>query len=188
MGVRTIRSELVRAFARIHPLVRLFVFHPNRGKSYVVRTGVKAARRYPIMFIDADLPVPITVVGQHHPHSALVAPPPWARRVTSRVATRFARWLVVHAFSDTQCGAKAFRADVSRALFMQQQIDRFSFDAEVMLLVVHAGSTIKEVPVMLQYAPTSSIRPVRDALLMLHDLLSIRLNFWRGVYGRDPTA
>ena len=41
MGVRTIRSELVRAFARIHPLVRLFVLHPNRGKSYVVRTGVK---------------------------------------------------------------------------------------------------------------------------------------------------
>ncbi|MCS7256160.1 MAG: hypothetical protein RMJ05_05170 [Thermomicrobium sp.] len=147
MGVRTIRSELVRAFARIHPLVRLFVFHPNRGKSYVVRTGVNAARGYPIMFIDADLPVPITVVGQHHPDSALVAPPPWARRVTSRVATRFACWRVVGAFSDTQYGAKAFRAGVARALFMQQRTDRFSFDAEVIPLAVRRLSD-KEVPVM----------------------------------------
>ena len=130
----------------------------------------------------------IAIASRHHPDFALVPPSPWTRRVMSRVLSRFVSQLVVDAFFDTQCGAKAFRADVARTLFMRHWIDHFSFDAEVILLAVRAGSTIKQILVMPQYTPTSSIPPVRDALLMLRDLLGIRLNFWRGVYGRDPTA
>lgn len=195
-------DELVSQFATTHPRVRLLAYHPNRGKGYAVRTGTAAARGAYVMFIDADLTMPITIVGQfldalqdgydiviasrRHPESSIVAPPPWKRRVMGHVFAWLVRMLLVDKFPDTQCGGKAYRADVARRLFARQRIDHFSFDAEVIFLALREGYRIKEMPVTLRYVPTSSIRPVRDSLLMLRDLLRIRLNAWRGVYDHDP--
>lgn len=194
-------NELVSQFARTHPRVHLLAYHPNRGKGHAIRTGIEAARGSYVMFIDADLTVPITIVGQfldalqagydiviasrRHPESSIVAPPPWKRRVMGSVFSWLVRRLVIDDFPDTQCGGKAYRADVARRLFARQRIDHFCFDAEVIFLARREGYGIKEVPVSVRYVPTSSIRPMRDSLLMLRDLLRIRLNAWRGVYDHD---
>ncbi|MCS7256551.1 MAG: glycosyltransferase family 2 protein [Thermomicrobium sp.] len=193
-------DELASQFARTHPRVRLVAYRPNRGKGFAVRTGVATSRGRYVAFIDADLAVPISVVGaflealqdgydivvasRHHPESTVAAPPPWKRRVMSQVFAWLVRRLVIDAFPDTQCGAKGFRADIARKLFARQQIDHFSFDAEILFLALREGYAIKEIPITLYYTPTTSIRPIRDALLMLRDLFRIRLNAWRGRYDR----
>ena len=94
------------------------------------------------------------------------------------------RQLVVSKVRDTQCGCKAYRAEVSRRLFALSRIERFSFDAEVIFLAARLGYRIKEVPFALRHVSGSSVRPLRDSLVMLRDLLRIRLNARRGVYGR----
>ncbi len=40
---------------------------------------------------------------------------------------------------DTQCGVKAFRGDVARALFAVQRIDGFGFDVEILRIAQRRG-------------------------------------------------
>ncbi len=191
-------AAVVTRLAADHPCLRLLSYPRNRGKGYAVRTGVAAARGEYLVFTDADLTVPITIVGdllaalrdgydmaiasRWHPASSNLVPPPVARRVMGAVFRWCVRRLVTSAVRDTQCGCKAYRADVARRLFAVQRIERFSFDAEVIYLAMRAGYRIKEVPFALRHAPGSSVRPLRDALLMLRDLVHIRLNAARGQY------
>ena len=180
--------------------LRTIAYTPNRGKGYAVRTGMRAARGEYHMFLDADLSIPIAlaadllrelqagydiaIASRWHPLSSEAVRPPPARRVMGSVFRWCVRQLVVSEVRDTQCGCKAYRADVSRRLFALSRIERFSFDAEVIFLAARLGYRIKEVPFALRHVAGSSVRPLRDALVMLRDLLRIRLNAFRGVYGR----
>ena len=186
------------------PHLRTLAYAANRGKGYAVRTGMLDAQGEYHIFIDADLSIPITIVadmlatlrGGHdiaiasrwHPGSSQAVPPPLVRRVMGSVFRWCVHRLVISDVRDTQCGCKAYRAEASRRLFALSQIDRFSFDAEVIFLAGRLGYRIAEVPFALRHIPGSSVRPVRDSLLMLRDLLRIRLNALRGGYGRLGAA
>jgi dolichyl-phosphate beta-glucosyltransferase len=186
------------------PHLRSIGYTPNRGKGCAVRTGMLAARGEYYMFIDADLSIPveiaadflvalrggydIAIASRWHPESSKSVPPPLPRRMMGSIFRWCVHRLIVTDVRDTQCGCKAYRADVSRRLFALCQIDRFSFDAEVIFLAARLGYSVKEVPFALRHIPGSRVRPVRDSLLMLRDLLRIRLNALRGVYGRLRTT
>ena len=193
-------QAIVAEAAAADPAIRLLAHSPNRGKGYAVRAGMLAACGQYLMFTDADLSIPIAITADFHealrggyeiaiasrwhPDSTNVVPPPLPRRLMGGIFRWCVRRLVISDVRDTQCGCKAYRADVARRLFTQSRIDRFSFDAEVIYLAARAGFRIKEVPFALRYTPGSSVRPVRDSLLMLRDLARIRLNAARGQYGR----
>lgn len=194
---------LVEGLRVDYPALQVISYPQNRGKGYAIRTGVAAARGEYIMFTDADLSIPIAIAtdfltalrgdydlaiaSRWHPASRKITPPPWPRRIMGTVFRWCVRHLVISNVRDTQCGCKAYRAAVARDLFGRQQIDRFSFDAEVIFLAVRAGYRITEVPFALRHTDGSNIRPVRDSLMMLRDLLRIRLNAARGRYDR-PTG
>jgi dolichyl-phosphate beta-glucosyltransferase len=193
-------QAIVAEAAAFDPAIKLLSHSPNRGKGYAVRAGMLAASGQYLMFTDADLSIPITITADFrealcggydiaiasrwHPDSTNVVSPPLPRRIMGGIFRWCVRRLVISDVRDTQCGCKAYRADVARRLFSQSQIDRFSFDAEVIFLAARAGYRIKEVPFALRYSPGSSVRPIRDSLLMLRDLARIRLNAARGQYGR----
>lgn len=197
-------AAVIAAAAAADPAVRPIGYAPNRGKGYAVRTGMLAARGDYLMFTDADLSIPLAITDEFltalrgeydlaiasrwHPASSNAVPPPLPRRVMGGAFRWCVRRLVVSDVRDTQCGCKAYRAEVARRLFSQSRIERFSFDAEVIFLAARAGYRIKEVPFALHYIPGSSVRPVRDSLLMVRDLLRIRANALRGVYGRAGVA
>lgn len=182
------------------PHLRAIGYAPNRGKGCAVRTGILAAQGDYHLFIDADLSIPIAIVptllaalrdghdiavaSRWHPGSSNAVPPPLSRRLMGSVFRWCVHRLVNTDVRDTQCGCKAYRADVSRRLFALSQIDRFSFDAEVIFLAGRLGYRIEEIPFTLRHVGGSSVRPLRDSLLMLRDLLRIRLNALRGAYGR----
>jgi dolichyl-phosphate beta-glucosyltransferase len=183
-----------------YPQLRLISYQPNCGKGHAVRTGVQAARGQYVMFTDADLSIPVTITADFlaalstgaydlaiasrwHPDSTNAVAPPLPRRLMGSVFRWCVRRLVTSDVRDTQCGCKAYRAEVARDLFGLTQIERFSFDAEVIFLAHRAGYRIKEVPFALHYHHGSSVRPARDAVLMLRDLARIRLRAARGGYG-----
>lgn len=190
---------LIERLRQDQPRLRLVSYDVNRGKGYAIRAGVAAARGEYVMFTDADLSIPIAITADFlaalrggydvaiasrwHPASSNAVPPPLPRRVMGGVFRWWVRRLVTSDVRDTQCGCKAYRAEVARQLFAVQRIDRFSFDAEVIFLAARAGYRIKEIPFALRHTPGSSVRPLRDPVLMLRDLVRIRLNAALGKYG-----
>jgi dolichyl-phosphate beta-glucosyltransferase len=85
-------------------------------------------------------------------------------------------------FIDTQCGFKAYKADVAREVFSRARLDGFCFDVEVLAIAVHRGHRVIEVPVEWRDDPRSKVNPVTDSLDMFLDLFRIRANRNRGLY------
>jgi dolichyl-phosphate beta-glucosyltransferase len=104
------------------------------------------------------------------------------RQTMSRVFNGLVRAVAVPGMRDTQCGFKAFRGDVARALFAVQRIDGFGFDVEILRIAQRRGHRIVEVPVTCEYHPTSSVRQFRHAMTMLIDLVRIVWHDGRGHY------
>lgn len=197
--------DLVSARAHLNGALRVIPTRVNRGKGHAVRTGILAARGEVVMFTDADLSIPITIVDEFlahiragddivvasraHPASRQQVRPPLSRRVMTRIFRRVVHLLLpVGGVRDTQCGCKAYRQAVARDLFGRQVIDGFSFDAEVLYLARRARYRVREVPFVLTHSPASTVRPVRHALLMVRDLLKIRWYALRGGYKRGDAC
>lgn len=81
--------------------------------------------------------------------------------------------------TDTQCGFKLFCADVTRAIFSRQIIDRYPFDVEILLLAKQLGYRIAEVPIDWTHMPGSRVNVADDSVSMLKDLIRIRLTHRR---------
>jgi putative flippase GtrA len=69
------------------------------------------------------------------------------RELVSRAYNTMLRVGFRTGFRDAQCGFKAGRADLVRALLDKVQDDRWFFDTELLLLAEHNGLRVREVPV-----------------------------------------
>jgi putative flippase GtrA len=69
------------------------------------------------------------------------------REIISRSYNVILRALLGNTFSDAQCGFKALRADVARALIPLVEDQSWFFDTELLVLAEHNGLRIHEVPV-----------------------------------------
>ncbi len=87
---------------------------------------------------------------------------------------------------DTQCGLKAFRADVAKELFALGRVDGFAFDIEILHLVERHERSLTEVSVTLRSAERSTVRVVRDGLRVLRDVWRIRHWSATGAYELGP--
>jgi len=171
----------------------------NRGKGSAVKSGVAAGRHNVLMFLDADLGIPVEELGKfieelEKGHDIVIAsrfvpglkikrPVAWHRRLMEK-GFRFFRLLIVSDWKvkDTQCGFKVFSREIAEKVFPRLTLERFAFDAELVFVASKFGYTIKELPVTLQNPPNSHVRMIRDPLNMFSDLIKIRVNDWRGKY------
>jgi dolichyl-phosphate beta-glucosyltransferase len=170
----------------------------NRGKGFSVRRGMGVSRGAYTLFADADLSLPIedadrfletlqagtdVAIGSRAvPGASERGEQQRLRQSMSRIFNRLVRSLAVRGMRDTQCGFKAFKGDVARALFSVQRIDGFGFDVEVLRIAQRRGYRIEEVPVTCDYHPSSSVRQFRHAASMILDLLRIVWHDRRGHY------
>jgi dolichyl-phosphate beta-glucosyltransferase len=170
----------------------------NRGKGLSVRRGIAASRGSYVLFADADLSLPIedadrfvaqlaagadlAIGSRAVPGATELGEQQRLRQSMSRVFNGLVRAVAVPGMRDTQCGFKAFRGGVARALFAVQRIDGFGFDVEVLRIAQRRGYRIVEVPVACEYHPTSSVRQFRHAMTMLVDLSRIVWHDRRGHY------
>jgi dolichyl-phosphate beta-glucosyltransferase len=187
-----------RGFRAIH--------NKHQGKAATVMTGILAAQGDIVLFTDLDQATPLresekllgwfkkgydVVIGSRQGKREGA---PFLRRVMAR-GFMILRTVILglKGISDTQCGFKAFKKDVARSIFDKLSIYRkqktvtgakvtAGFDIEVLFLAKMLGYKIKEVPVEWHYVETRRVNPITDTLQGLGDIISIRMNAWKGVY------
>ncbi|MEI6349894.1 MAG: dolichyl-phosphate beta-glucosyltransferase [Verrucomicrobiota bacterium] len=164
----------------------------HRGKGFAVRQGMLAARGELILFMDADLSVPLEEVpvffeyqtahpevdvlvgSRKHAQSRIIKRQKWLRQRMGEAFNWIIRRVAGIRIRDTQCGFKAFRRPAAQAIFSRQQIDGFAFDVETLLLADRLGFRVAELPVQWINSPDSKVRIVSDSLAMLRDAIRVR--------------
>lgn len=165
-------------------------FDRNRGKGAAVREGMLTACGELLLLCDADQAVPVTelerllpwieqgydiaIGSRDQPDSCLDPPQPLVRRLMAWAFRALRRRLLLPAIRDTQCGFKLFRGAVARELFAVARVDGWLFDCEVLALARARGYRVREVGVIWRDMPASRVRPLREAMRTLRELLSIR--------------
>ncbi len=188
--------EIVEEAGRRIPGIRaLPVAHG--GKGWAVRQGMLSARGRLRFMADADLAMPIdqldgflsraeegydVVIASREAPGARRFGEPHMRHLMGRVFNWTVRLLAVRGFQDTQCGFKCLTGDAADALFRVMRIDGLGLDVELLYAAKKRGLSIVELPIRWHYQPRSKVRPLRDSILALTDILRIRLRSLAGKY------
>jgi dolichyl-phosphate beta-glucosyltransferase len=156
--------------------LRLVQHHPNRGKGAAIREGMLAALGDHAFFLDADLATPPDeslkllarldagadiAIGNRIQldGSDMRASQPLQRRFVGRLFTLMRKSLgVLRDIDDTQCPMKGFRKDVAQAVFAEQTLSGWTFDAEVLCIGRSLGYRIEQVPVRWAHVEGSRLR------------------------------
>src|SRR5919202_1528703 len=182
---------------------------PGGGEVIVVDDGSKdetsrvaeeafAARPRVAAFFDADLSMPVTetpklvgpirsgqydiVFGSRALDRKLIGThQPWAREQSGRVFNPVMRLLTGLPFKGPQCGFKAFRMDVCRAVVEGGLIDRFGFDVELLFIAYRAGLRMLEYPVRWDDVAGGPLS-FKTGLQGFAELRQVKRNAARGLY------
>lgn len=188
-GSRDSTAEVVRERSARWPQLRLVSAPRNGGKGAAVQLGMASAHGRFLVFSDADLSVPIddldkllrplrsgagvAIASRGLKSSQVELHQPWYRETMGKIFNRLVRMFVLGGFADTQCGFKAFTAEVADRVFPALQTKGFGFDVEVLYRARHAGYQIVEVPTRWINSPQSRVHPVRHSAAMFVELLAI---------------
>jgi glycosyltransferase involved in cell wall biosynthesis len=194
-------AEIVRAFAKTAPEVRLLENPGNRGKGYSVRSGLLQAAGKVVMFTDSDLSAPIeeaerlfdaihqgadiAIGSRWLERSRQTVRQPLYRQFFGRCFNAVTRTVMGLSFADTQCGFKAFTRDAAQTVFQLQTIERWGFDPEILFIALKRGFRVVEVPVSWAHDERSRISYLKDGMKMLEDIARIRWNALCGRYGKQ---
>lgn len=178
--------------------LRVIHFDANRGKGAAVRAGVLAAGGDLVLMTDVDMATPldevrkllaaidrgadIAIGSRALSDSQILVHQPWYREAMGRTFNVLLRALTGLSFRDTQCGFKLYRVDRVRAVFEQQRIEGFAYDAEVLVLARQRGLHVEEVPVRWSDDHRTTLSIVGAPTRMAIDLLRI------GWLARRPSA
>ncbi|MHC4995149.1 MAG: glycosyltransferase [Planctomycetota bacterium] len=185
--VRATASRLKNEYRKIS----LIQQPDNAGKGAAVRSGVAAAPHVDaILMSDADLATPIgeldklvdhlaegyaVIIGSRVAPGAVLDPPrPPLRRLLAWGYRCLRRRVMLPRIEDTQCGFKLFRVEAAHRIFQTMQTDGFAFDCEVLALAEHFGFQTLEVGVIWNEKGESKVRPLRDVVGMLVQLIKIK--------------
>ena len=193
--------ENVERVGNAHPEIPLVLipFKRNRGKGAAVKTGILHSKYELVLFIDADLTIPIeeldsfvqsldsndmVIASRLVSGSRFEEPIPWYRTIMAR-SFHLLQILILgnFEFSDTQCGFKLFRRDAALSLFQRITIERFAFDAELLFIAKKFNMKVTILPVTILKDPrNTNVRAFHDSVNMFFALLKIRWNEWSGRY------
>ena len=196
---------LVEEMAGEMPALRCIATSPNRGKGHAVRVGMLGSRGDIRLMADADGSTPATEIpllvnplrlgqvdvaigSRYSEGSSCEIKQPFYRRWWSRVANRVVQHALVPGIRDTQCGFKAFSAVAAESIFLRTKIDGWAFDLEALALARRMEFSVAEIAVHWSDDPRSRISPIADALRVMRELMTIRGNLRRGVYGQLEPA
>jgi hypothetical protein len=176
------------------------------GKAGAVTSGMLDAKGDYQLFMDMDQATPIEEIDKLLPflsdYDIVIGSrgskrqgDPWTRLLMARGMIVLRSLIVgIRGISDTQCGFKLFKKEVSDGLFTKlknfhhgyKKISGSSvkagFDVELLFLAQKQGYRIKEVPVEWFYVESRRVNPLRDSVEAVEDLLTIKLNDLNGKY------
>ena len=161
----------------------------EKGRGRALRTAWTVSDAAVVAYMDVDLSTDLdallplvapllsghsdVAIGTRLAHGARVVRGP-KRELISRAYNLILKLAVGNRFSDAQCGFKALRADVARAVLPLVEDESWFFDTEVLVLAERNGLRIHEVPVDWVDDPDSRVdvaRTAKDDLLGIWRLL-----------------
>jgi len=190
-------ADVVRQFQSEAPFLILHQVE-HGGKGHAVKAGMLHARGEYLFLCDSDLSMPIEEVSKFLPpvlecYDIAIASreiagarrynEPLYRHLMGRVFNLIVRLFAVRGIQDTQAGFKCFRREAAMQIFPLQRIKGWGFDVECLFIAQRRGMRIVEVPINWYYKERSQVRPLYDTWRMLMEVLRVRLNAWRGLYG-----
>ncbi|MCB1038420.1 MAG: glycosyltransferase family 2 protein [Acidimicrobiales bacterium] len=150
----------------------------EKGRGRALRAAWSASPAPVVAYMDVDLSTDLdallplvapllsghsdVAIGTRLAPASRVARGP-KREAISRTYNLILRTALHSAFSDAQCGFKAVRTEVARALLPLVEDQGWFFDTELLVLAEHNGMRIHEVPVDWVDDPNSSVDIVRTA-------------------------
>lgn len=188
---------IAEQFSKSHPNFTA-IHEDQRGKGLAVRTGMLRARGQYRIFCDVDFSMPVEeiirflppqqinadiVIGSREAPGAIRYHEPAYRHFIGRIFNAMVRLAALPGLQDTQCGFKMFTGRCAEDVFQRQTLTGMSFDVEVLFIARRFGYSIKEIPIPWYFNPDSRVRLIDDSLRMGADLLVIRRNAAKGIYG-----
>lgn len=198
-GSKDSTVEVVKSYQNKIPNLQIIDLGKNCGKGAAVKQGVIKSRGKLILFTDADNSTPIeeleklqkslmtnnaqiAIGSRYLQDSSVKIKQPKYRIFIGRAGNLLIRMFLIDGLRDTQCGFKLFTSEAAKNIFQFQKVSRFGFDMEALVVASHLGYKIVEVPVSWFNSAESRVRPIKDALITLKDLVYIKLNIWSGRY------
>lgn len=170
------------------------------GKGRDVRLGMlEAAGRYRL-FMDADLATPlhhledVKLLMARDTELMIAVRNLWTihkglkRKLITKGGNWLAQFILLPGIKDTQCGFKLMREDVCRQVFDRMTILGWGFDLEILVIAKNLGYHIATVEAPDWRDPKAlsgglvGDSPMGAAWQVLRDLITVRLNLWRGRY------
>jgi glycosyltransferase involved in cell wall biosynthesis len=185
-------EEVVKTAQRQHRTVRYLVFPGRIGKGGAVIEEFKAARGAMIGFVDADSSTAPAefgkLVARLEQDGGLVGciasrrikganvptEKPFLRLMAGygfNILVRLLFWLP---YSDTQCGAKLFKAQQLNGILPALMVKGWAFDIELLYEMRRLGR-IAEVPITWYDSSGSKVRLVRTVWQMFTSVMQLRL-------------
>jgi dolichyl-phosphate beta-glucosyltransferase len=170
---------------------------PHGGKGAAVRHGMLLATGKHRFMCDADLAMPIellgdflelttagwdVVIGSRQMAAAKCVGEATHRRFLGRVFNKFVQLVAVRGFDDTQCGFKCFRGEAADALFSLQRTTGWGFDVEILYLAHKKNMRIVQTPIECHYDEFSKVHLLSAGPRMLSDVLILRMRAALGLY------
>lgn len=130
---------------------------------------------WPVILAGSDVVFGSRYVSGSHTHVS------WYRRILSRIANLLIQAILLPGIHDTQCAFKLFTSRAAEETFSCLSTHGWGFDMEVLFIARRLNFHICEVPVDWNEIGGSSVKPMAF-LTAFNDLVSIRINAWRGKY------
>ena len=170
--------------------VRVLEIDKPIGKGGAVREGFSVASAPLVGYADADGATSGTefrrlfsllgscdaVIGSRWlPGARLCPPQPLSRRVASRSFNLCVRAMTGLRYTDTQCGAKVFRADALRPALATIETANFAFDVDLLVELRRRGKRIVEEPICWNDSAGSHIKLLPAAARMFAAVLRLTM-------------
>lgn len=189
------RKEGIRKF-------RVLTLLKNRGKGGAVKRGMLCARGQYLLMVDADGATKISdldrlerdtkfietkglaigIGSRAHMQADAVASRTALRKILSGGFHLLVSTLGIRGIKDTQCGFKLFSREAARLLFVNQNVERWAFDCELLFLAQQFGIPMVETAVNWMEIEGSKLTPFAASVQMAKDLLRIRAFYLFGIW------
>lgn len=172
----------------------------NRGKGFTVGEGMLKASGCVRLFTDADNSTDIghfelmkrlfdqgydLVIASRSskdaPEAKQTVPQVWYKRFLGKLGNLIVQIVAVRGLWDTQCGFKAFRAEVAEQIFTQTKVSGWGFDIEVLALARALKFKVGVIPAHWVNDERSHVGWL-DYFRVLGDAIKVRYNLIAGKY------
>ena len=197
--------KIVDKYVKYHSRFKLLK-NKHAGKPFAIKSGLAKAKGEIVLLTDMDQSAPLPEIKKLFPwfegFDLVIGSRgkerkrfPWYRRIISWGFRFFRRTLLLHDIIDTQCGFKAFRQPVGKAIFRKMQIFKQTgeakgwrvgaWDVEMLFAAEKLGFKTKEVLVSWEDKDVIGGKKkdfIKESKEMLLEILRVKINDWQGKY------